>query len=297
MNKHDILRGLALDRPNAARIYDWMLGGCHNCAADRDFAEMVIRNVPLVRTMAWANREFLGRAVQYCARQGIRQFLDLGSGVPTVGNVHEIANSVSRETRCVYVDVEPVAAAHCKLLLEQQGDPKRHAVVEDDLVNVEAVWKAALATGVLDPEEPIALIMVSVLHFVLPEQGAHAAVRRYRDLLPAGSYLVISHGTRAGVPDDLAAGLQALDIQFSAASSTPACTRQHEEIAAFFGDFDLLEPGLVWLPQWHPEERDSPASATLADTPERTCILGGVARKTPHKTNRFRRRLMACLRC
>jgi hypothetical protein len=276
---HDASRRLDLDRPNAARIYDWMLGGNHNWAVDRDFAEGVLERLPIVRSMAWANREFLGRVVQYCARQGIRQFLDIGSGVPTVGNVHEIANEVSSETRCVYVDFEPVAAAHCRLVLEQRGDPRRHAVVEDDLVNVDAVWNAAMASGVLDPDEPIALIMVSVLHFVLPEWGAHAAVQRYRDLLPAGSYLVVSHVTRSGAPDDLLPGLDAVDSQY-ATSSTPACNREPEEIAAFFGDFELLEPGLVWLPQWRPDERDSPASAQLAATPERTCILGGVARKT-----------------
>jgi O-methyltransferase involved in polyketide biosynthesis len=277
-SEDDAARGPDLERPNAARIYDWMLGGSHNLAVDRALGEKAVQQLPLVQTMAWANREFLGRAVQYCARQGIRQFLDIGSGVPTVGNVHEVANEVSDQTRCVYVDFEPVAAAHCRLVLEQQGDPKRHAVVEDNLLNVDAVWNSAMATGVLDPNQPIALMMVAVLHFVLPEQGAEAALRQYRSRLPAGSYLVISHGTRSGAPDDLVPGLEAMEARY-ADSSTPACQRDPSEIRAFFGDFELVDPGLVWLPQWHLDERESPASAKLAETPERTCNLGGVGRK------------------
>jgi O-methyltransferase involved in polyketide biosynthesis len=279
-SEHDASPGVDLERPNAARIYDCLLGGSHNFAVDRALAEKAVRNLPIVQSMAWTNREFLGRAVQYCARHGIRQFLDLGSGIPTVGNVHEIANEVSGQTRCVYVDFEPVAVAHSRLVLEQHAAPKRYAVVEDNLLNVDAVWNSAMATGVLDPNQPIALIMVAVLHYVLSERKAQTALQRYRELLPAGSYLVLSHVTRTDVPDDLQPALEAMQAQFNTNSSTPACYRQPREIAAFFGEFDLLEPGLVWLPQWHPEERDSPASAEAADSPNRTCMLGGVGRKS-----------------
>lgn len=278
-SEHDAPRGVDLERPNAARLYDWLLGGSHNFAVDRALGEQSVQNLPIVGSMAWTNREFLGRAVQYCARQGIRQFLDLGSGIPTVGNVHEIANQVSSQTRCVYVDFEPVAVAHSRLVLEQHADPKRHAVVEDNLLNVDAVWNSAIATGVLDPNQPIALTMVAVLHYVLSEREAQAALHRYRELLPAGSYLVLSHVTRTDVPDDVQPALEAMQVQFNTSSSTPACFRQPQEIAAFFGDFDLLEPGLVWLPQWHPEERDSPASVEAVATPNRTCMLGGVGQK------------------
>lgn len=280
-------RGLDVERPNAARIYDVLLGGSTNYAMDRMFAEQMVQNLPIIKTIARTNREFLGRAVQYCARQGIHQFLDIGSGVPTLGNVHEIANEVSKETRCVYVDFEPVAAAHCRIVLEGHGDPRRHAVIEEDMLNVEQVWEAALATGVLDPTQPIALIMVAILHFVLPEQGAHDAVERYRDLLPPGSHLVATHGTEKGVPDDVLPGIKAANKQ-SESSSTPGCFRQPDEIAEFFGDFDLVEPGLVWLPQWRLDERDSPASMQLADTPERSCLLGGVGRKPPRRARWLR---------
>lgn len=271
-------QGLDLERPNAARIYDALLGGSTNYATDRLFAEQMVRDFPIVKTLAWVNRDFLGRAVQYCARQGVTQFLDLGSGVPTAGNVHEIADEVNAETRCVYVEFEPVAAAHCRLVLEDQGDPQRHAIVEDDMLNVEEVWAKALATGVLDPTQPIALIMAAMLHYVPSENGVHAAVRRYRELLPPGSHLVLSHATKTGVPEDLLCSLAKMEAHF-ATSSTPMYFRDRQVIAEFFGDFDMVEPGLVWLPQWHPAERDSPSSTQLADAPERTCQLGGVGRK------------------
>lgn len=281
-------RALDIEHPNAARIYDALLGGNTNYAMDRLFADQMVRNFPIVKTLAWANREFLGRVVQHCARQGVTQFLDIGSGVPTVGNVHEVANEVNPETRCVYVDFEPVAAAHCKLALEDHGDPHRHAIIEEDLLNVEEVWAKVLATGVLDPHQPICLIMVAILHFLLPESGVRAAVQQYRELLPPGSWLVISHATQTGVPGDLLPSLNKMEAQY-ATSSTPICFREIAEIAAFFGDFNMVEPGLVWLPQWHLNTRDSPASAHLAETPERTCMLGGVGQKSPSRHRWLRR--------
>lgn len=270
--------GVDLDRPNAARIYDYLLGGTANWAIDRVFGDEAIKNLPIVRTLAQINREFLGRAVAYCARQGVTQFLDIGSGVPTVGNVHEVADEARPGTRCVYVDIEPVAVAHSRVLLEKHGDPSRHAVVQADMADVETVWQAALDSRVLDPERPIALLMVALLHFVPPERKAHAAVEAYRELLPPGSHLVISHATDAGVPDDLLDQLHVLAAQYEK-SSTPVCFRTPEEIAAFFGDFAVVDPGLVWLPQWRVAERDSEATAELLDTPARSCVLGAVGRK------------------
>jgi O-methyltransferase involved in polyketide biosynthesis len=163
------------------------------------------------------------------------------------------------------------------LALEDHGDPQRHAVVEDDMLNVAEVWAQALATGVLDPAQPIAVVMVAILHFV-PSPDAHAAVQRYRDLLAPGSLLVISHVTETGVPDDVSPGLGKLVAQYET-SSTPGYFRELRDIATFFGDFDMIDPGLVWLPQWRLDEGDSPASARLADVPERSCVLGGVGWK------------------
>lgn len=271
--------GVDLEHPNAARIYDALLGGTCNWAIDRLFAEQAVKNMPLIRTLAWCNREFLGRAVQFCARQGIRQFLDIGSGVPTAGNVHEVADEVSRDTRCVYVDIEPVAVAHATVELERNGDPKRHAVVQANMLNVDQVWEQALETGMLDPNEPIALIMVALLHFVPPEQKAHVAVERYRRLLPPDSRLIISHVTEDGVPDDLLPQIRAFVGQYEG-TATPVCFRTPEEIRAFFGDFEPLDPGLVFLPAWRPGDAAPDSHTTnLANTPERACVLGGVGRK------------------
>ena len=250
-------QGIDLERPNAARIYDWFLGGTANWAIDR---------------------EFLGRAVTYAVRNGITQFLDLGSGVPTVGNVHQVADKLDHGSRCVYVDNEPVAVAHSRILLEENGDPSRHAVINGDLRDVEHVWQQAFRTGVLDPAKPIGLLMVAVLHFVSPEDGGEAAVARYRELLPPGSLLIMSHGTTDGVPPEHLVQLQSVHEQYKQ-SSTPISLRTRAEFSALFGDFDLVEPGVVWLPEWRLDEAESEATAEVAHNPPASFMLGGVARK------------------
>ncbi|WP_142002229.1 SAM-dependent methyltransferase [Amycolatopsis cihanbeyliensis] len=265
-----------LDRPNAARVYDWLLGGEANWAVDRQFGEQVVQTNPNARTGAMVNREFLGRAVRYCVQQGVTQFLDIGSGVPTVGNVHEVADKVAPDSRCVYVDNEPVAVAHSKILLERHGDPDRHAVLRGDLRDVRGVWKQAMGTGVLDPDRPIALLMVAVLHFI--EEGAHEAVAHYRELLPEGSYLVVSHGSYDGIPAEQLAQVERIIQQYQR-SSTPVNVRGRDEFTTFFGDFDLVEPGVAWLPEWRPGEGESKATSQFLDNPAASCVLGGVARK------------------
>ncbi|WP_158887673.1 SAM-dependent methyltransferase [Amycolatopsis anabasis] len=270
--------GVDLDRPNAARVYDYLLGGTANWAIDRAFGDQVIEKLPLARTLARVNRDYLGRAVRYCARNGITQFLDLGSGVPTVGNVHEAADSIHPDSRCVYVDNEPVAVAHAKTLLERKGDPARHAAINADLRDVLGVWKAALATGVLDPDRPIGLILVAVLHFVPPEQGAAEAVSQYRELLAPGSHLIISHGTDEGIPESELSQMRLTAKQYEE-SSTPVHFRTKAEVAEFFGDFELVEPGLVWLPEWRLDEGESRATRKIAHNPPLSCVLGGVGRK------------------
>ncbi|QFU85604.1 SAM-dependent methyltransferase [Amycolatopsis sp. YIM 10] len=271
-------QGIDLERPNAARIYDWFLGGTANWAIDREFGEKALKAVPHGRLNAHVNREFLGRAVTYAVRNGITQFLDLGSGVPTVGNVHQVADKLDSNSRCVYVDNEPVAVAHSKILLEENGDPSRHAVVNGDLRDVDRVWQEAFATGVLDPAKPIGLLMVAVLHFVSPEDGGEAAVARYRELLPPGSLLIMSHGTTDGVPPEHLVQLQSVHEQYKQ-SSTPVTLRTRAEFSALFGDFDLVEPGVVWLPEWRLDEAESEATAEVADNPPASFMLGGVARK------------------
>jgi len=214
------LAGIDLERPNAARVYDWYLNGTTNWAIDREFGAKAMETFPIVAELAKIGREFLGRGVQYMAKQGISQFLDLGSGVPTVGNVHEIADEINPASRCVYVDNEPVAVAHSRIVLEREGDPDRHAVLPGDLLDVEDIWRRAINTGVLDPQQPIGLIAVGVLYFFGPEQNPHEVIRRYRDLLPTGAYLLSSHVTLDHAPvegDDERSRVQ----QQYASSSSP----------------------------------------------------------------------------
>jgi O-methyltransferase involved in polyketide biosynthesis len=270
---------LDLERPNAARVYDWLLGGTTHWAIDRVFGERAVHHLPIVKSLAKVNREFLGRTVRHCVRNGVTQFLDIGSGIPTVGNVHEIADSLDPRSRCVYVDYEHVAVSHARILLDRHGNPKRHTVVQARMQDVTEVWTKAVDSKVLDPTKPVALTMVALLHFIPDELGVHEAVAGYRELLPPGSRLVLSHVTEEGVPDDLRAQLAKVVDQYRE-SSTPCHFRDLDKIAAFFGDFDLIDPGLVWLPEWHLDKEKSPhTNADFRDEPNRACVVGGIGVK------------------
>jgi hypothetical protein len=271
VDSDDVPQGIDLERPNAARAYDWALGGTANWAMDRQYGEAALKAYPELRMAARANRAFLGRAVRYCVESGITQFLDLGSGVPTMGNVHEIADNLDEDSRCVYVDIEPVAVAHSRVLLEESGDPERHAVVHADLCHADEVWDAAMETGVLDPDRPIGLLTVAVMHFLPDATGVREAIRDYRTLVVPGSLYVLSSVTNSGLEDHEQGQLDKLR-EVSKRSSTPGVLRSHDEIMAFFGDFELVEPGLVPLGQWRPDQEDS------RDASIKTAI-GGVARK------------------
>lgn len=272
-------RGIDLGRPNPARIYDWYLGGTANWAIDRELGAKTLRAFPLTKDLATANRGFLRTVVRYCVEHGVDQFLDLGSGVPTVGNVHEVAEALNPASRCVYVDNEPVAVAHSQLLLEQHGEPERHVVINADLRDTDYVWDRAIGTGVLNPERPIALLMMSVLHFVHSDDEVHRALARYRSLLPSGSYVAASHITEDALPDDLAERVAA-GIALYQQSSTPIRSRTRTEFAAFFDGLDLVEPGIVsassWGSQASPQQRD--AAAGDRDNPAYQVYLAGCAR-------------------
>lgn len=271
--------GVDLERPNPARVYDWYLGGSTNWAIDREFGAKAMETFPMVAELAKVGREFLGRGVQYVARQGVRQFLDLGSGVPTVGNVHEIADEVYADSRCVYVDSEPVAVAHSRILLERAGDPARHAVLHGDLRNVADVWERAMSTGVLDPAQPIGLVAVNVLYFFGQEDDPHQVITRYRDLLPAGSYLLSSHMTLDGVPVEGEHERERVREQY-ARSSANLHMRSKDEFTRFFDGFELVEPGVTWVPSWRPDERRSEASADYLHRPEATSAFAALGRKS-----------------
>ncbi|CCH28877.1 SAM-dependent methyltransferase [Actinosynnema sp. NPDC047251] len=252
--------------PSAARLYDYLLGGGHNFAADRALAEKFLLAQPNARTIARLNRAFLRRAVLHLAAGGVRQFLDLGSGIPTVGNVHEVARRADPGARVVYVDFEDVAVAHSRLMLEHD---EQAAVVQEDLTDPAAVLAAARGTGLLDFTEPVGVLVVGVLHFVPPEKDPTAVVAAYRDAVAPGSGLAVSQFTADLQPVEMA-GI----VEVMKKSMNPMFPRSCAEITALFSGFDLVEPGVVPLPLWRPEE-----GAVQEGDPGRAGILAGVGHK------------------
>ncbi|MEU8248408.1 SAM-dependent methyltransferase [Nonomuraea sp. NPDC048916] len=223
--------------PNASRMYDFFLGGKNNFKADRDLAELVLSVMPEVREGTRQNRALIGRVVQYLCDQGITQFLDLGSGLPAQENVHEVARRFTPDARVVYVDNDPVAAAHGRALL---ADPARVAMVEADVRRPEQVLAHPEVTALLDFDRPVAVLMMFLLHLVPDEDDPQGFVAAYRDALAPGSYLAVTH-----VAGDVAPAVTARISEFYRQANTPFCPRSYEEVAAFFGDFELIPPGLA----------------------------------------------------
>lgn len=271
-----------LDRPNVARVDNYYLGGNQNWAIDREFGKTVLNHFPQMRSIAMANRLFAGRAVRYLARHGVTQFVDVGSGMPSIATTHEIANEIDSRSRVVYLDNEPVAVAHSQLLLERCGDPARHAAVNADLRRPDELWERIDDAGVLDLDAPLALVITAVLHMRQPgpdgvDVGAQA-VARCRELLPAGSFLVISHLTDDGVPEHSRNQLATLKKLYDTQSS-PLILRSSAEVRALFGDFDLVAPGLAWTPEWHPEQTTRTVPTIEFDTPGESVSRAGVGKK------------------
>lgn len=276
-------QGADLDRPSVARVYDYYLGGHTNWAIDREFGDRVVAAIPLVRPIAKANRHFLFRVVRHLMRRGVRQFIDLGAGVPTMDHTHSIADKYDAgSAKVVYVDNEPVAVAHSQVLLEEKGDPRRHVAINADIRAPQRLWQQIIGTGVIDFSQPVALLMIAVLHVQQQdEQGSDIGdqiVAQYRELLPHGSYLAISHLTNDGVPPDIADQLVQLKSMYDS-SSSPVMWRTHQQIADLFGDFDLIEPGLTWTPSWHPEETGSDIPHVSFNHPSESVVYAGVGRK------------------
>lgn len=255
-----------LELPSAARVYDYYLGGSHNFAADREMARRAIELWPELPQVLQANRAFLRRAVRYLISQGITQFLDIGSGIPTVGNVHEVAQDALPEARVVYVDVEPVAVAHTRAIL---ADNDLADIVQADLSDVNAITSDPRASRLLDFNRPVGVLMVALLHFVPDEAEPAKIVSRYRELMVPGSHLVLSHATHEGRPDQ-ADSHTALYKR----TSTPMTMRSRSQVAELLRDFDIVAPGVVFLPQWRPE---SPAD--VDDRPERFSGYAAVGRR------------------
>jgi hypothetical protein len=233
-----------VERPNVARLFDYYLGGAHNFAVDREFAEKTMKRVPTAE-MVQHTRAFMRRAVRLCVARGIRQFLDLGSGIPTAGNVHEVAQQADPTCRVVYVDNEAATVAHSRTMLRDNAGA---AIAEADIRDVDAVLNAPEVRGLLDLSRPVAVLMVAILPYIADDDRPAELVARYRDAMADGSYLVLSHLTADEQPE-LVAKLVGVAVE----TMTPVVARSKAEVEAMVSGFDLVEPGLVLATLWRGE--------------------------------------------
>ncbi|MER7283418.1 SAM-dependent methyltransferase [Dactylosporangium sp. NPDC000244] len=233
--------------PNAARMYDYSLGGFHNFAVDREMVERVVSMSPNARQIGLANRAFLGRAVRRLVASGVRQFLDVGSGIPTLASVHEVAQQADPEARVMYVDIDPVAVAHGRAILA--GNPNADVMLgdvrrPDDIVRDPAV------SGLLDFTEPIAVMLIAVLHFVPDSDDPAGIVRRFREAVKPGSYIALSHGSPPPQHEEDAAKVSTVYQR----TSTPLHLRSSAEIGRLLDGLEIVEPGVVPVTAWHPDD-------------------------------------------
>jgi len=272
----DRLAGLPDDTsvtPNPARMYDYLLGGVHNTEADRIAAEQARATYPDLHLALRANRAFLRRAVLYLVGRGIDQFLDVGSGIPTVGNVHEIAQNAAEGARVVYVDADPIAVHLSAALL--RGN-RQATVIQADARDPASILDHPDTRRLLDLDRPVALLLMSVLPFVPDDAEATGLVRAFRDALAPGSYVALSHPVSEAVAPEAAARGEAV----YARTDRPGRYRPRARVEGFFAGFEMVEPGLVWLPLWRPEDWDEDDLGNpLLAAPQRSGIVGGVGRK------------------
>ena len=259
--------GVDTQKANTARVYDYWLGGTHNFLADQDVGRAISAVEPNMRGIARANRAFLRRAVRFLGQQGIDQFLDIGSGIPTEGNVHEIAQRANSAARVAYVDVDPVAIAHSKAILEGNQNAR---VIDADLRGPEKILANETVGRLIDLGRPVGLILMVVLHFISDSEQPGEIVATLRDALAPGSYLVLGHATVDGKP----AVAHATEKVYNRGVATKLHLRTHAEILSLFDGFDLLDPGLVFAPVWRPDSPDD-----VPAEPREFGTLVGVARK------------------
>ncbi|MFC4533878.1 SAM-dependent methyltransferase [Sphaerisporangium dianthi] len=262
-----LVPGIDPSIPSVARMYDYYLGGKDNFASDREAAEKMIALVPNIRRLAQANREFLGRAVRLLAGSGIRQFLDIGAGLPTQRNVHQVAREAAGDAKVVYVDNDPIVLAHARALL---ADSSGTIVVRGDVNTPERILDDPDVTRHLDLSQPVAVLMLAILHFVPDDDKAAAIVGEFRGRMAPGSHLAISHGYTGEVGSRTDQQVRALYTRTATGSVKP---RDHAEIMRYFDGMELLPPGLVPVSSWRPEF-EGDAEIDLS----KPTIIGGVAR-------------------
>jgi hypothetical protein len=256
---------LRTDAPHPARMYDFMLGGKDNFAADRAVAEQGVKLNPYIRTSALQNRAFLRRVVGYLAAEaGIRQFLDIGTGLPTTPNVHEVAQSITPEARVVYVDNDPIVLTHARALLTSSSQG-RTEYIDADLRDVDRILDSPELRATLDLGEPVALLLIAVLHLIPDDDQPGVLVNRLLDALPRGSYLALTHLTADFNPEAMQASAARL-----CSNGVGMYLRSCAEIEGFFGGLDLVEPGVRSVTRWRPDP----------DMPDaEVSVYAGVARK------------------
>ncbi|OEV29129.1 methyltransferase [Streptomyces nanshensis] len=256
-------------KPHSARVYDYWLGGKNNYEVDAAAGERFEQMWPGVRELVAANRAFMHRATRHLAREaGIRQFLDIGTGIPTEPNLHQVAQAEAPECRVVYADNDPIVLQYAQALLSSASEG-RTAYLHADVTEPAALLASPEVRGTLDLDRPVALSLVALLHFVADDEAAYGIVRELMEPLPSGSHLVLSHGTSDTAEPDKAE--QAADFYRSNVSDGQA--RSHEAVLAFFDGLELLEPGLVPVTRWRPDGQ----GPQIPD--HRALIHAGVARK------------------
>ena len=232
--------------PSIARIYDHLLGGSHNFAVDRDWADDLERRWPGITQATWANRAFLRRVIRYCVEAGITQFLDIGSGIPTAGNIHEILTEQSVNGQVVYVDNDPVAFLMGRRIL---ADIPWATAIRGDFRDLDTLVRSPEVAQHIDFTEPVAVLVLSILHVVGDEMDPHGVLGRLRDGLIPGSLLAISHFTNEGWSAERLDEL----LELTRSTTTPGRPRSAAEITALFDGFELVEPGVVQVPLWRPD--------------------------------------------
>ncbi len=263
------LRSDLLDKPSPARMYDYFLGGFHNAEIDRLAAERMISIYPDSRMVALANRACLRRMVEFLVHAGINQFLDLGSGIPTVGNVHAVAQAINPDVRTVYVDIDPVAVAHSLDIL--QGTPLT-TTIQADAQQPETILKHPEVLKLIDFQQPVAVLMLVLLPYIRDNAVAHATIQAFRATMAPGSYLAITHAVYDNAPPEIMAQLE----QLMAGSTQSVQIRTYADIVGFFDGMTLIEPGVVYLPLWRPDNPDAP----YQQQPERLMLVAGMGQKT-----------------
>src|SRR6201996_9430327 len=263
------LSGVDTTRPHAARMYDYYIGGKNHFAADREVADAALAHWPAGRIGLRENRKFLGRAVRYLAGEaGVRQFLDIGSGLPTTANVHEIAQAEAPSSRVVYVDHDPMVLVHARALLTSapQG---RTAYIQADLRSPLDILTSPVVRSVLDFDQPVALMLIAVLHFLEEDDNAEGVLKTLLDALPPGSFLAATHLTLEHDPEGVGGGQRV----YREAGLTMNARDSDEFASLAFSGLELVPPGLVLVSEWRPD-----SNAPRPTAAEVSCY-GGVARK------------------